>query len=142
MEQCQSLKVLRLESLALDENHCRVVGTFSTRGFSMELKQCRFTGTGAETLAEVLGRNQGPTELVYCEVDSSMLANGLCGNSRLKRMRVCAFDQDASNQDLLAISSALKENKGLVHLHLWYDFGESDETWGAICDSLTITSDT
>jgi hypothetical protein len=29
-----------------------------------------------------------------------------------------------------------KENKGLVNLQLWYDFGESDETWRAICDSL------
>jgi hypothetical protein len=139
MEQCQSLNVLRLEDVALDENHCRVLGTYSRKSLQIELERCRFTGTGAETLCEVLQRNQGPTELVYCKGDNFVLADGLRGNSRLKRMRVCAFDQDmkdVSNQDLLAISSALKENKGLVHLRLWYDFRKSDGTWGAICDSL------
>jgi hypothetical protein len=135
MEQCQKLKVLRLEGVALDENHCRVLGTYSR--LEIELEKCRFTGTaGAETLVEVLGRNQGPTELDRCAIDIFVLADGLRGNSRLKRMTLCPINRDAANQDLLAISSALKENKGLVHLHLQYDFGKSDETWGAICDSL------
>jgi hypothetical protein len=69
--------------------------------------------------------------------DSFMLADGLRRNSRLKSVRVYAYKRgDAANQELLAISDALKENKSLVQLQLWYDFGKSDEAWGAICDSL------
>jgi hypothetical protein len=136
MEQCQSLIHLSLHRVDINENHCRVLGTYSRPDLQIELYQCQLRGAAAETLARVLGRNQGPTELDRCDIDKSVLANGLRGNSRLKRMRLCAFDHDAANQDLLAISSALKENKGLLHLHLEYDFGKSDETWGAICDSL------
>jgi hypothetical protein len=135
VEQCQSLKVLRLESLALDENHCRVLGTYSR--IEIELERCRFTGTGAETLAEVLGRNQGPTELYDCAISTFVLADVLRRNSRLKRVSVYSRNRgDAAVQELLAIAVALRKNIGLVYLHLQYDFGKSDETWGAICDSL------
>jgi hypothetical protein len=136
MEQCQSLKLLSLHDLALDENHCRVLGTYSRSGLEIELEHCRIRGAAAETLAEVLKRNQGPTEIYLCEIDHFVLADALRGNSRLKSLTFRAFNRDAGKQELLAISSALKENKGLVDLHLWYDFGTSYETWGAICDSL------
>jgi hypothetical protein len=136
MEQCQSLICLSLHDLALDENHCRVLGTYSRPGLEIELEHCRITGAAAEeALAEVLGRNQGPTELAGCKIDNFVLAGGLRGNSRLKRLSF-TFNNDAANQDLLAMSSALKENKGLVDLHLRCHFGKSDETWGVICDSL------
>jgi hypothetical protein len=53
MEQCQSLKVLSLEELALDKNHCRVLGAYSRPGLEIELIRCKLTSA----LAEVLGRN-------------------------------------------------------------------------------------
>jgi hypothetical protein len=43
---------------------------------------------------------------------------------------------DVGEQELLVIAGALKENKGLVDLQFRYDFGRSEEIWGAICDSL------
>jgi hypothetical protein len=72
------------------------------------------------------------TRLELCDVNDSVLADGLRGNSRLKslRPRSCFF----GNRQALAIAGALRENKGLVDLNLRY--GISDETWGAICDSL------
>jgi hypothetical protein len=136
MEQCQSLICLSLHHLEMNENHCRVLGTYSRPGLKIELWHCRITDSAAETMAEVLGRNQGPTKLAGCEIDNYVLADGLRGNSRLKSLTLRTFNHDATNQELLAISSALKENKGLVVLHLRYDFWKSDETWGAICDSL------
>jgi hypothetical protein len=75
-------------------------------------------------LAEGLGRNQGPTELHYSRIDYSVLANGLRGNSRLKR-----FTQDFSedidvgvgNRQLFAVANAVRENKGLVELRFTHD---------------------
>jgi hypothetical protein len=66
MEQCPSLKCLSLEYLEMDENHCRVLGASSRPGLEIKLKSCEVTSAGAISLAEVLGRNQGPTELDHC----------------------------------------------------------------------------
>jgi hypothetical protein len=99
------------------------------------MSSCKLTVSGTSAVAEVLGRNQGPTELYYCDIDYSVLANGLSGNSRLKSLRL-RVSRDAGNQELLAIAGALRENKGLVDLDLGHDFIMSDETWYAVCDSL------
>jgi hypothetical protein len=132
MEQCQSLKTLTLQNLEMDENHCRVLGTFSRPGLEIELSHCRLTSAAAVVLAQVLGRNRGPTELTYCDIDYSILTNGLRGNSRLKSLKPLNF----RNRDgFLAIAGALKQNEGLVNLELCHDL-MSDETWGAVCDSL------
>jgi hypothetical protein len=137
---CQSLKVLSFDNLEFDENHCRVLGTYSRPDLEIELKCCAITGSGAITLAEVLGRNQGPTNLTRCDIDCSVLANGLRGNSRLKSFAFRLFSSSGHENDkrqVLAIASALRENKGLVELNLG-DGGrrECDETWYAVCDSL------
>jgi hypothetical protein len=154
MEQCRSLKELSLRNLEMDENHCRVLGIYSRTGLEIELKNCIFmTHAGASALAEILGRNQGPTRLDWCCIDNSVLANGLRGNSRLTFFRPRIFSQhrDADTQDVLAISQhrdaviqgvlaiadALRENKGLVSLEL--NTGRSlaiDETCDAVFDSL------
>jgi hypothetical protein len=50
MEQCQSLKSLSLNGLALDEHHCRVFGAYSRPDLEIELKGCAITGSGASKL--------------------------------------------------------------------------------------------
>jgi hypothetical protein len=130
MEHCHSLKLLVYRGLEMDENHCRVLGTYSRPDLEINLDRCTFTSAGTSALVEVLGRNQGPTELNHCDMDYSMLANGLRGNSRLKRLTL-----HISDQELLAIAGALNENEGLVDLDLGCRlFG--DEAWGAVCDSF------
>jgi hypothetical protein len=139
LEQCQSLKSLKLMNLTLDENHCRVLGGCSRPGLEIEVTGCKFTSAGTSALAEILGRNEGPTNLDWCVIDHFVLANGLRGNNRLKRFRSRIFrDLEVSKRDVLAIADALKENEGLVELDLGTGccFRENDETWGAICDSL------
>jgi hypothetical protein len=126
-----------LEYLKLDEDHCRVLGTYSRPGLGIE--RCRITGAAAVALAQVLGRNQGPTKLELCDIDNIVLANGLRGNSRLKSLRLnfSRNDEDGDgNREDLAITVALRENKGLVDLNLLHNFPMIDENWDAICDSL------
>jgi hypothetical protein len=84
MDRCQSLKVVTLKNIELDENGCRVLGIHPRPGVEIELTYCRITDAGASALAVVLGRNQGPTKLDLCYIDNLVLANGLRGNSRLK----------------------------------------------------------
>jgi hypothetical protein len=136
MEQCQSLKVLTLANLKMDEDQCRVLGNYSRPDLDIEFKRCRITGAAAEALAEVLRRNQGPTKLDCCYIDRFVLANGLRGNNRLKSWRPQLYNRDDGNAEVLAIAGAVKENKGLVDLDLSHDFKMSDETWDAVCDSL------
>jgi hypothetical protein len=137
LEQFRSLKVLSLTSLEMDEDQIRALGALSRPGLEIKLKCCRILGASAAVLAQVLGRNQGPTKLHYCKIDAFDLSIGLRGNSRLKSFTAFLSGfRDVVNQKRLAIAGALKENKGLVDLELWYDFRMSDETWDAVCDSL------
>jgi hypothetical protein len=138
MEQCQSLNALTLlSSNSLYEEHCRVLDGCSRPDLKIELYRCRIAGAAAEAMAEVLGRNQGPTKLDSCYIDSSVLAKGLRGNSHLKSLTpLISRNRDAGHRDFLTISGALKENKGLVDLNLTHEKTMSDETWGVICNSL------
>jgi hypothetical protein len=138
MEQCQSLKVLSLQHLDLDENHCRVLGTYSRPDLKIELRHCRIVGTAAAVLTQILGRNQGPTKLECREIDNSVFADGFRGNSRLKSLTLhpSARNLEVGNRELLAIAGALRENKGLVELELWYGFNVNGKTWSFLCDSL------
>jgi hypothetical protein len=136
MEQCQSLKALTLVKIALNEDEIRVLGVYSRPGLEIALTHCKITSAGASALAEVLARNQGPTELANCDVDNIVLANGLRGNSRLKSLRPRLINSpEVGNQQVLAIAGALKESKGLVDLNL-SSYWVNDETTNAICDSL------
>jgi hypothetical protein len=99
----------------LDESHCLALGDYSRPGLEIELNYCRLTNAGTSNLAEVLGRNQGPTKLAHCRADCSVLADGLRGNSRLKSFRQHGFSNpEVNKREVLAIASALRENKGLV----------------------------
>jgi hypothetical protein len=145
MEQCQSLKAVTLQELELDESHCRLLGAYSRPDLEIELKRCKFTDAGATALAEVLGRNQGPTRLDYCAIDTYLLANVLRGNSRLKSFSpYLSRDFDIRNRQLLAIADAIRENEGLVEWRLSSDdtpaalIVMNDEAWSAVCDSLKL----
>jgi hypothetical protein len=136
-QQRESLKYLSLKDLAIDENHCRVLGAYSKPGLEIVLLRCNFTSAGTIGLVEVLRRNQGPTGLDYCVIDNFVLADGLHGNRSLKSWRPRISDNlEVGNRELIGIASALKENKGLVDLHLTHELRISDEAWGAVCDSL------
>jgi hypothetical protein len=137
MEQCQSVKALKLIFLEMDEDHCRVLGGYSRPGLEIVLHCCKLTRAGASALVEILGRNQGPTKIAFCEIDNFVLTNGLRGNSHLKSLKPrFSRNLEVRDRQVLAIAGALRENKGLVDLDLQSSHSVNDETWGAICDSL------
>jgi hypothetical protein len=111
-------KLLSLKDLALDEDHCRMLGAYSRPGLEIDFTECRIIGAAATVLAaKVMGRNEGPTKLVRCEIDGLVLADGLRGNNRLKSLAFSlSRDIEVGNRELLAIAGALQENKGLVEL--------------------------
>jgi hypothetical protein len=80
MERCQSLTALTLRNLEMDEHHCRVLGAFSRPDLEIALDLCTITDAGASALLVVLGRNQGPAKLGFCDIDNLVLADGLRGN--------------------------------------------------------------
>jgi hypothetical protein len=140
MEQCASLRVISLTKLEIDENQCRVLDAYSRPDLDIELDSCKLTNAGASALAEILGRNQGPTKLRCCDTDNFVLADGLRGNRPLKSLILPFNTSDGlhrvSNQNFLAIAGGLRENKGLVDMDLSYNFRMSEETWDVLCDSL------
>jgi hypothetical protein len=115
IEQCQSLKALTLLHLELDESHYRVIGAYSRPDLEIELKNCAITDAGASALAEVLGRNQGPTKLHNRSIDTFLIADGLRGNSRLKHL-ISQFSSNIEdrNRQVLEVADAIRENKGRV----------------------------
>jgi hypothetical protein len=70
-----------------------VLGAHSRPDLKIELYECRIAGAAAEALVEVLGRNQGPTKLYHSEIDNSILADRLRGNSRLKHITLACTDR-------------------------------------------------
>jgi hypothetical protein len=129
MERCQSLKVLELNYLEMDENHCRALGDYTRPDLEIALHCCKITSAGARVLAEILGCNQGPTKLDDIYINNSILADGLRGNSRLKLFasHISSSPEDGNGQ-VLAIADALRENKGLVKLNLvCHGFNMNDE---------------
>jgi hypothetical protein len=138
MEQCQSLKSLTLSHISFDEDNIRALCTYFRPDLDIVLHSCPIRSSGASALAEVLGRNQGPTSLVCCDIDNLVLAGGLRGNSRLKSLRLrYSSDLEVGNREILGIAGSLRGNKGLTELNLsWYGFRMTDETWDAVCDSV------
>jgi hypothetical protein len=150
MEKCSYLKLLSLTAMKMDANHCRMLGAYSGH-LEIILSLCKFTGAGSRALVRVLGSNQGPTELIYCDIDCFVLVDGLRGNSRLKsltpqlsdyrgvayqeRLVIASGNPDDVNRQLLAIADILRENTGLISCDLSYCL-LTDKTWNAVCDSL------
>jgi hypothetical protein len=137
MEECHSLKLLSFNCIgSLNSDHCRVLGAYSRPDLEIILGHCKLTSAGTSSLAEILGRNQGPTKLEHCDIDNLVLADGLRGNSRLKSLRPRISSSPVlGEREVLSYARALSDNRGLVDLnfdaHLM-----SNETWGAVCDSL------
>jgi hypothetical protein len=62
MEQRQSLKALELEYLELDENHCRVLGTFSRPGLEIGHYRCKLMSAGTSAFGKGPRTQSGPDQ--------------------------------------------------------------------------------
>ena len=52
IEQCQSLRLLSVQNLGMDENHCRMLGAYSRPDLEIELHYCIITSAGASALPQ------------------------------------------------------------------------------------------
>jgi hypothetical protein len=87
-----------------------VIGAYSRPDLEIILIRCKFTSDGANALAEILGRNQGPTDLDHFYIDYSVIVDGLHGNSRLKSLKLInSGSPEDVNRQVLAIAGTLKE---------------------------------
>jgi hypothetical protein len=62
----KSQAVVIIDSIEMEEDHCRVLGDCSRSGLDIVLTDCSLTHecwSNSSALAEVLGRNQGTTHL-------------------------------------------------------------------------------
>jgi hypothetical protein len=57
LKQCQSLKLLSLKDLKMDENDFRVLGAYSRPDLEINLIRCTLTSAGASALAEASAVN-------------------------------------------------------------------------------------
>jgi hypothetical protein len=54
MGQCQSIKTLTLQQIALDEDHFRVLGAYSRLGLRIKLNYCKMSSVGTSAFVELL----------------------------------------------------------------------------------------
>jgi hypothetical protein len=66
-------EVVILQDLEMNVNHCRALGAYSRPDLKVVLTYCAITSAGTRALAEILGRNLGPTKLDRCENDNFLL---------------------------------------------------------------------
>jgi hypothetical protein len=122
MEQCPSMNALSLNSIEIDEDHCRVLGAYSRSGLKIELNRCKYFGRGYWT------QPHSRPSLISGKSDNFVLADGLRGNSRLKSFAPRIWNRSDAYPELLAIARVLRENKSLVHLNPSVGLFVNDET--------------
>jgi hypothetical protein len=128
------LRELEMAFIILEEEHLRLLATASP-DLVMKLSFCNTPDAAGNAFIEWLQSNRGPTELVHCEIDSTILATALRGNHHLKLLSFgdCYVDLNAA---LHAIAPGLAENLGLVELDVTSEDPVSDGAWLSLFRSL------
>lgn len=127
------VKEVTLDTLALSEDHCRVLSTEDSPDLKIKLSTCVLEASAVETFCDCLQRCKGPTELYECRICAHVLARALRGNTRVTRVIV---DQRTPNAPgMAAMADALSENLGLQVLD-FYRQPFDDTSWATLCASL------
>jgi hypothetical protein len=127
--QSHNLRVLRLHYLNLDTCHCRAMDALARTDLQIVLIECVPTESGRQ--------NRGPSQLIYCRIDTRGLADALRGNSTVNSLTLRATCRVASvsDEDRLVLFQTLAENEGLVTLDL-HTAPITDESWIALWRSV------
>jgi hypothetical protein len=133
-----TLRKITLDGLVLEQGHCRALAHESPSGTDVEVKlfQCSLTGEDCCNGAFIdwLHSSRGPSLLFRCDIACHVLADGLMGNRRLKKLvlsRECLEENLGCN----VVAQALAANLGLVKLY----FGRQTlnaENWNLLVRSL------
>jgi hypothetical protein len=128
-----SLEKISLRNCTLDEDHCRVLAAASSSGLEIVLAQSIITNAGARIFAESFRLNQGPTKLIYCEMDNAVIADAMRGNTIVNTL---TLDFRWKKHELDMFARALQEDRGLVTLNLYSCNMIDHETLRLFCLSI------
>jgi hypothetical protein len=135
-EHGRHVKEVTLDTLYLDEDHCRVLSTAESPDLKIKLSTCVLVASAVEAFCECLQRSKGPTELYECRISAQVIARALRGNTRVTRVIV---DQRTPNAPgMAAMADALSENLGLQVLD-FYRQPFDDTSWATLCASIRWT---
>ena len=127
-------RVLHLDCFALTRAHWRALATVSEEDVEIKLSAC-FVRTDAEAaFVACLQADRGPTELDSCSIDSRVLGQALCGNTRLKKLYFDLLATDKS--DGLECAKGLAKNLGLEELRFNPDVPVKDESLRIWCKAF------
>jgi hypothetical protein len=132
-EHGRHVKEVTLDTLYLDEDHCRVLSTAESPDLKIKLSTCVLVASAVEAFCDCLQRSRGPTELYECKISAHVIARALRGNTRVTRVIV---DQRTPNAPgMAAMADALSENLGLQVLDV-YRQPFDDTSWATLCASI------
>jgi hypothetical protein len=133
------LDSLELSDIDLDsEVKCRAVA--SSGVLCLTLQRCALEDDGAAQVESIM-QGSGPEELYFedAQIPSASFAsfyNALRGNEHLERLHIDHELQET--QETRALAAALHENKGLVHLGVYfYELDDSDD-WTELLKALSL----
>jgi hypothetical protein len=133
------LRKMTFEGFMLEEGHCRALAheSFGTDP-DMEIKlfQCSLTGEDgcSDAFIDWLHSSRGPSVLFRCVIECHVLADGLTGNGRLKKL-VLARECLDGHLGCSVMAQALAANLGLVKLYVGRQTLNS-ENWNLLVHSL------
>jgi hypothetical protein len=79
----QSLETLELCKFSVDRDFCHALGFVIRPDLQTRFRDCNMTESGSRAVAEAIHSHQGPTWLLNCDMDHSLLAEALRGNTSL-----------------------------------------------------------
>jgi hypothetical protein len=138
IQQCPSLTHLSFRAFVLNEEILQALWAGAGTNIEIELDSCTTNLSGTTALVESLQRNLGPIRLLYCDIPTALLADGLRGNNNVKILKLDPpgqFGPQVTDVDMRNLVQSLSQNQGLEELH----FGQHafcDEHWSILCQSL------
>jgi hypothetical protein len=134
IEQCPCLIRIYISGFSLPGGIVRALWFAAGTNIEIVLESCRTVFTGTTALVESLRRNQGPTQIIGCNISPSDLADGLRGNDKVNLLKLSggSVTNDGSMRKLV---QSLSRNYGLEEL----DFDTHtfcDENWSILCQSI------
>lgn len=138
---CSTLRKMTLDGLVLEQGHCRALAHAyeshaGTADVEVKLFQCSLTGDHYCNSAFIdwLHSSRGPSLLFRCDIACHVLADGLMGNRRMKKLvlsRECLEENLGCN----VMAQALAANLGLVKLYFARQTLNA-ENWNLLLRSL------
>jgi hypothetical protein len=134
IEQCPSLTQLILKDFTLDDEIVHALGAGAGTNIEIALENCTTNISGTTALVESMQRNLGPTRILWCDIPTETLADGLRGNDNVKILKL-RRREPITDGDMRYLVQSLSQNQGLEQL-VFGQHAFCDENWSELCQSI------